>query len=315
MTETPVTNQTNQTPPALKWLVEPYAERLILAGFLKPEEVATVYPLSRDWPMEVTGRVSALYGVGAHLGPREEAGRCQISVVEEPEVLEILDPASKLISAGPDAPFNFAWVEIGNLIAACAVTDPLPPPVSLSEDDLRTIAAYSLHALGGQLVVDNNGILLSPTPLNIKPAHMSLSGNILTVQYRVGHVVSPIIVGYEQGRCFLIAEYGRVIQALAQNIKRLVCLVYYGLDLSRADMGMKLQSGSADVFNHFGLDRLEGPHAPMVKDFLDPSLAAPIPSRAPIFASQPFLQSLQVSVEPVPQEGLPLSGKLSDGGA
>jgi hypothetical protein len=309
MTETPIPNQ---TPPALKWLVQPYAERRILAGFLKREEVTTVYALAQDWPMEVTDRVSALCGVGSHLGPREEAGRCQISVVEEPEVLEILDPASRAIQAGPNASFNFAWVEIENLIAGGAVADPLPPQVSLSEDDLRTIAVYSLHAIGGQFIIDNNGVLLSSTPLNITLANMGINGNILSVQYRIGHVVSPIIVGYEQGRCFLLTEYGRVIHALAQNIKRLVCLVYYGLDLRQADMGMKLQSANGEVFNQFGHDRLKGADAPMVKDFLDPSLAAVVPSRSPVFATQPFLQSLQVSIEPAPQGGLPLSGKLSD---
>lgn len=310
MTESSITNQ---TAPALKWVAEPYAERRILAGFLKREELVAVYPLARDWLAEATGRVSALCGAGANLGPREEAGRCQISVVEEPEVLEILDPVSRSIQAGPDAPFNFAWVEIGNLIAARAVADPTPSEVALLEGDLRTVAAYSLHAIGRQFIIDNSGILLSSTPLNITPANIGVNGNILSVQYRISHVISPIIVGYEQGRCFLLTEYGRVIHALSRNIKRLVCLVYYGLDLSQADLGMKLQSANGEVFNQFGQDRLAGQDAPMVKDFLDSSLSATVASRASVFATQAFLHTLQMNIDPAIQGGLPLSGKLSDG--
>ena len=301
----------NQTPQQLKWLVEPYAERRILTGFLRPEEVQTVYPPARDWPPEAMASVSSLCGAGAALGPRPEAGQCRITLVEEPEALEVLDGPARTIQALPAVTFNFAWVEIKNLITAGAVSDPLSANISLTNDDLQMLARYSLYGYRGQALVEN-GLLLSPSPVAFSPPEASIVGNRLVVQYQIIPVATPIIVGYEQGRCFLLTEYGRVLHALRRNVERLLCLVYYGLDLSQVNMGVKIQGARGDVYNHFGPERLGGPDAPLVRDFLDPAVTAGVPSRAAIFSAQPFMQALEINIDPLPQGGLPLSGNLRD---
>jgi hypothetical protein len=301
----------NPTPPAGSgWLAEPYAERHILAGFLKPGEVEIVYPAALEWPSNVTESVRSLHGTGAALGTREEAGQCRISNIEEPEALAVLDPVARSVQAGPAVPMSYAWVEIRNLIAAGSVADPLPMPRPLSNDDARAIADYSLRDYGGQPLLSGNGILITSVPLNISFAGAEVRGNQYLVQYALAPLFSPIVVGYEQGRCYLLKEYGRVLYAISQNVERLLCLVYYGLNLTEPNMGVKALGQQGDAFNHFGAERLGGAVTPLVRDFLNPAVTAIVPSRAQLFAAMPSVQSLGMEFDPLPQGGLPLSGPI-----
>jgi hypothetical protein len=306
----------NITPPIenRNWLGQPYAERRVLAGFLNPGEVELVYPQSSEWSDDVSGQVAALYGAANSLPPRTESGICNISSIEEPDALTVLDPIGKGIPAPLVASFSYSWVNIQNLIAVSAVADPFPPPVSLANNNAGALAEYSLYEPIGQPVFV--GLALATTgPVNLVPLQAAVKNGQLVVRYQLSKVVKPIIVGYEQGRCYLLKEYGRVLAAMAQGVNRLLCLVYYGLDLTQVDLkvrGLHVQGlvGLGEQINHFGSERLSGANVPLVGDFLDSQLTAAVPSRAPLFIWQPTVQPLGIQLEIAAQGPLPLTGSL-----
>lgn len=309
MTEGENANPTTQTS---NWLGQPYAERKILAGFLNPGEVEVVYPNSSEWPPDVSERVMALLGAANAIGTRDGVGVCDISNVDESEALKVLLPVGKAIAAHPVAAFSYSWVDINNLIAAAAVADPLPPPVALSNNDAGSLANYSLYENIGPPIFLGSA-LATTGPINVLPLKAELRNGQLVVQYQVSKTIRPIIVGYERGRCYLLKEYGRVLAAMAQGVNRLLCLVYYGLDLSKVDMNIKGLNpliGSEEPVNHFGAERLGGTQAPLVRDFLDPALTATIPSRASVFICEPSVQILAVQFEAMAKGPLPLTGTI-----
>src|SRR5258705_9740778 len=158
---------------ARNWLCQPYAERRLLARFLNRGEVELVYPPSSEWPSDVTSLVAALNGVAHSLQPRAEAGICRISNIEEPEALKVLHPIGRGVLAPPVASFSYSWVEIKNLIAVSAVADPFPPRVSLSNDDLPSLAEYSLYEPIGEPVFVGSA-LATAGPVNFVPLQAAL---------------------------------------------------------------------------------------------------------------------------------------------
>ena len=299
------------------WLGQPYAERRILAGFLNQGEVELVYPHSSEWPPEVNERVAALHGAANSLQPREDIGVCDISNVEESEAMAVLDPIGRAIAAPPVASFSYSWVNIHNLIAASAVADPLPPPITLSMDDLRSLADYSLFENIGPPIRLGPTALATTGPVNVVPLQTELRSGQLVVRYQLTKSIRPIIVGYEQGRCYLLKEYGRVLNAMVQGIDRLLCLVFYGLDLTKMDMnvrGLNPMLVPGELVNHFGAERLGSVRPPLVSDFLDPAITAIIPSRASVFICEPSIQILSMQFEAIPKGPLPLTGSVIEVG-
>ena len=306
----------NTTPPIepRNWLGQPYVERRILAGFLNPGEVDVVYPPSHEWPNHVAKEVASLLGAANSLKPRTDVGICHISDIEEPEALGVLDPIGRGIPAPPVAAFSCSWVKIKNLIAVSAVADPFPPSISLSNENAGGLAEYSLYEPVGPPVFVGTA-LATTGPVNVVPLQAQLKNGQLVVRYQFAKVVKPIIVGYEQGRCYLLKEYGRVLAAMAQGVDRLLCLVYYGLDLTQADLrvrGLHAQGliGVGEPINHFGFERLSDANVPLVRDFLDSALTGVVPSRASLFIWQPTVQPLGIQLEIAPQGGLPLTGSV-----
>lgn len=307
----------NITPPieTPNWLGQPYAERRILAGFLNRGEVAVVYPHANEWSNDVTQRVAGLHGAANSLKPRKDAGICDILSIEEPEALQILDPIGRVIAAPLVASFSYSWVSIGSLIAVNAVADPFPPPVLLSNDDTRSLADYSVYEHIGQPVFVSPTAVATTGALNVVPVQSAIRDSHLVVRYKLSKVVRPIIVGYQQGRCYLLKEYGRVLAAMAQGVNRLLCLVYYGLDLTQVDLGVRGLHAQGlialgEPINHFGSERLDGVNVPLVRDFLDLELTAVVPSRAPLFIWQPTVQQLGIQLEIAPPGPLPLTGSV-----
>lgn len=282
MTELPI-DVPRPTRPA--WLSQPYVERRILAGFLRPDEVEIVYPASSQWPADVAERVRALHGAADNLDPRPDAGHCLISPAIEPGALEVLDPIARGIELPPVVTVDFAWVEINNLIASASVADPLPTDTQLSNEDLKGIAEYSLFEISGQPLIAGGGLLINSAPLEVAFAGTQLMGNQFIVRYQLIRSFSPIIVGYEEGRYYLLTDYGRVVHAISQNITRLLCIVYYGLDLDVADYGVKFPGQEGRALNHFGRKRLSVAAPPLVRDFLEQRVAAVFPSKGTFFSA------------------------------
>lgn len=316
-----ITEAQNTTPPIdnRNWLGQPYAERRVLAGFLNHGELEFVYPHSNEWPNDVREHVAALHGAAHLLNPRADAGLCDISNIEEPEALEVLGIAGRAIVAPIVASFSYSWVNIHNLIAVSAIADPFPPSVSLSKDDLRSVAEYSLYEHIGQPLFVSPTTLATTGPVNLIPLPATLKNGQLVVRYQLSKVVRPIIVGYEENRCYLLKEYGRVLAAMAQGIDRLLCLVYYGLDLTQIDFkvrGLHAQGfiNPGEPLNHFGVARLTSSKIPLVRDFLDPTVTAIFPSRDSVFIWQPIVQPLGVQFEAIAPGPLPLTGSVVESG-
>lgn len=313
MTEGQNANPATQTS---NWLGQPYAERKILAGFLNPGEVEVVYPNSSEWSPDVSERVMGLLGAANSVGPRDSVGVCDISNVDDTEALRVLHSVGRAIAAPPVASFSYSWVNIDNLIAVGAVADPIPPPVSLSNNDVRSLADYSLYENIGPPIFLGSA-LATTGPVNVLPLKAEIRNGQLVVHYQISKTIRPIIVGYEQGRCYLLKEYGRVLGAMAQGVNRLLCLVYYGLDLSKVDMNIKGLNpliGPDEPVNHFGAERIGGTQAPLVRDFLDAALTATIPSRASVFICEPSVQILAVQFEAAAKGPLPLTGRVVEPG-
>jgi hypothetical protein len=308
MTEVPVNVP---TPGAPSWYTRPFVERRILSGFLQPGEVEVVYPASREWPGEVVNRVGALRGAAGGLAPRLDAGRCRITPVEEPKALAVLEPIARGMQLRPETTINFGWVEISNLIAPASVADPMPDGTPFTDDDLKALAEYSLYEGVGQPVIVDNALLINSVPLMLAPAGVALAGNQFLVRYQIIRAVSPIIVGYEEGRCYLLTEYGRVLHALSQKVERLLCIVYYGLDLDKADFGIKFPDHEGAALNHFGRARLSAPAPPLVRDFLDPSVGVAFPSKGMFFSAQPSLQAILMKYDSPPEGPLPFASDES----
>ena len=286
---------------------EPYAEQRILSGFLRAEDVPIVYPVAQYWPEHVAARVRALHGGAGTVGPRSEAGQCRIFPVEEPEALAVLQVASQTLPFGADVPVSYSWVEISNLIATASVADPLPQQCANFSNDLQSLAEYSLFGPMPILNFGPNGAVYSLSNLGLQLVYRNIEDGQLVLKYQFSQVAQPILVGYEQGRFFLLNAYGRVLQALIGNVERLLCLVYYGLDLTTAHMGVRVLNPQNGMVNHFGPALLSGDRAPLVKDFLDPALSAVIPARSGFFIALPSVQVHQVSFTQPPSGLLPLN--------
>jgi hypothetical protein len=308
MTETPI-NIPMPRPP--RWYTQPFVERRILSGFLKPGEIEVVYPAALEWPGEVAGRVGALHGAAVGLAPRPDAGRCLITRVEEPEALAVLEPIARGMQLRPETTIDFGWVEISNLIAPASVADHMPEGTPLSNEDLKGLAEYSLYEGVGQPVIIDNALLVNSVPLGLVPVGVTLMGNQFLVRYQIIRAVSPIIVGYEEGRCYLLTDYGRVLHAISQNVERLLCIVYYGLDLDKADFGIKFPDHEGAALNHFGRARLSAPAPPLARDFLDPSVGATFPSKGTFFSAQPSLQAILMKYDSPPEGPLPFAADES----
>lgn len=273
-----------ETPTAARnpW-IEPFAQSLILAGFLRPEDVPIVYPASRGWPEEVYARLLPLYGAGAGVSPRPSAGRCRLHPVEEPEALAVLHQMTQAFQVRAESPVSYAWVEIENLIASLSVSAPLPQQVIPFTKDPGHLAEYSLYGPPVVPVLGEGGSVYTLSAAAPVLVHQDIDDGLLVCRYQFARVPQPIIVGYEEGRFYLLTEYARVLQAMVGKVDRLLCLIHYGLDLGAAKVGLRGLEPPGGVANHFGRAVLSGDRPPMVKDFLDPSLAAAVPSRAAFY--------------------------------
>lgn len=303
MVEVPVTVETQA--PRNPW-AEPFAERRLLAGYLRPEDVPRVYPAAKEWPEEVAARVGALHGARLSFDPRAESGKCLLYPVEEPEALLVLNSILPLFNPGPEVPVSYEWVEIENLIATVAVSDPLPQHVAVSGSDPRSLAEYSLYGPPPMPRIDGSGAMSTLSNVAFQPARPVIENGHLVYRYRVVRIPQPIVVGYEQDRCYLLNNYGLVLQALVGKVERLLCLVHYGLDLKAADMGVHLFEPRPSVVNHFGETILSGDRAPMVRDFLDPKLSAAVPTKAAFFLTQQSIQTTLVNFNLPPEGQFPI---------
>lgn len=301
MSDTLIAEQDTHDP----WL-QPYAAHRILAGFLREEDVPKVHPAAGNWPEEVAALVRALHGAARGLSPRPEAGQCHLSPVEEPEALAVLQMASQAFPVGPNIPVSYSWVEISNLIATAAVADALPKEVAVFNGHPQSLAEYSLIGPPPTYIAGPNGSLYFSSPIGLQPLYRGIEEDQLILRYRLAQTVRPIVVGYEQDRFYLLNGYGRVLQAMVGKVDRLLCLVHYGLDFTAPQMGVRLFDPKGGAVNHFGPALLVGGSPPMVKDFLDPSLSAVFPTRAPFFMVMPAIQAHQVQFAPPPSAQLPL---------
>jgi len=287
------------------WL-QPYAEHRILAGFLRDEDVLKVHPAAASWPEEVSARVRALHGAARGLAPRPEAGQCRLSPVEEPEALAVLRTASQALLIGPEMPVSYSWVEISNLIATASIADALHQEVAVFNSHPLPLAEYSLIGPPPTYTAGPNGSLYFSSAVGLQPLYRGIEEDQLVLRYRLAQTVRPIVVGYEQGRFYLLNAYGRVLQALVGKVDKLLCLVHYGLDFTAPLMGVRLFDPKGGAVNHFGHALLAGGSPPMVKDFLDPSLSAVFPTRSAFFMVMPTLQAHQVQFATPPSAQLPL---------
>src|SRR5437764_195912 len=160
---------------------ESYGEYRILAGHLRAEDVAKVYPASQHWPEEVNNRVRALLGSAKSLPTRPEAGQCRILPVEELEALAILEGASLMLPFGPDVPVSYSWVEVSNLIATAAVSEPLPREVAVFNNTPQSLAQYSLFGAAPNYKFGPNGALYLSTGVNVQPIHRAIQGDQLVL--------------------------------------------------------------------------------------------------------------------------------------
>ena len=288
------------------WL-QPYVEHRILAGFLTDEDVVKVQPASGRWPTDVSDRVRALHGAARNLPTRPEAGQCRLFPVEEPEALAVLQNASQMLPLGPGVPVSYSWVEISNLIATASIADALPRDNLVFNDAPLAMAEYSLLGPAPTLHLTPTGLLCCSSAVNIQTLPGELQGDRLIFGCRISLPARPILVGYEQERFYLLNQYGRVLQALIGNIDRLLCLVHYGLNLAAPHLGVRLIDPKSGAVNHFGRGLLSCNKPPLVKDFLDPSLSAVFPARAPFFIVTPSIQANQVQFTAPPSAQLPLT--------
>lgn len=287
------------------WL-QPYAEHRILAGFLREEDVRKVHPDAGSWPEEVSARVRALHGAARGLSPRPEAGQCRLSPVEEPEALAVLRMASQALPIGADMPVSYSWVEISNLIATASVADALPQEIAVFNSQPQPLAEYSLIGPPPTYAAGPNGSLYFSSVIGLQSLNRVIEGDQLVLRYQLAQTMQPIVVGYEQGKFYLLNAYGRVLQALAGRVDKLLCLVHYGLDFTTPLMGVRVFNPKGGAINHFGPALLAGGSPPMVKDFLDPSLSTVFPTRSTFFIIMPTIQVHQVQFTPPSGAQLPL---------
>lgn len=293
------------------WFKKPYAERRILAGFLNTGEIDRVYSDFQGWPPDVNDYVARLYGAANSLSSRPEAGVCEIENVSEPDALTQLDPIARGIALPLSGPCSYNWVKIQHLIAASAVAASIHPRVLPSNENVQSLANYSLYAPVSEPLFLSPTLIATDAPLDLRPIQAVLQNSRLTVHYQVSRTASPIIVGYENGRCYLLSGYGRVIAALATGIDRLLCLTYFGLDLMQPSFGIRLQGPlNLQKVNHFGSDRLTSSAPPLVRDFLDLTLTAVVPARASLFLCEPAMQMTAIQFESGAPGPLPLTGQI-----
>lgn len=270
-------------------LARPNAEERILAGFLTSEDLKVLCPAFRLWPAGSRDRVARRLGAAASLAARPEAGRGQLTSIYEPEALPYATTLGQMLPSSPSAPVSIEWVEIRDLIAVRATTGPIAEVLPVP-GDLRARARYSIYGSPLEIMLRNQSWIVGSAPMTISLTGASLGAReteeavTITCQYRLQPLPTPIVVGLESGKLFLLNEYGRVIQALRSGLTRLVCLVYYGLNLDQPDLGLRLAGLDDPPVNHFGRERVIAPTAPLVRDFADPKLSAAVPARDRLFA-------------------------------
>jgi hypothetical protein len=228
---------------------------------------------------------------------RPEIGRVALSTVVEPEALELI----AAIQIAEFMPVSYGWLEPGNLIAIKAVAEAVPPVQRAIFEGSAGASRYSLYGPPPQYKLTRSHDIVSNVPINWVSKSLRL-GNFqgaeqLVLTYEPQLVCTPIFVGYEDGRYYLLSHYGRFVQALSHGIQRLLCIVYYGLDLAAADLGVCFPGLAGAPLRQFDEGLLRGTAAPMVRDFLNPANAVTVPTRARMYLTQLALLTTDVSFD------------------
>lgn len=228
-------------------------------------------------------------------------------VVDDPDALSILTPVSRQLGWGPNVPVSFETVDIEKLIVTQAVAGPREAGQLLAANDFGSLSAFSLFGPQPALKADAREplSLISPVPISLSPQSLEAQNSQLIVRYNISKTVRPILVGYEAGRMYLLSELGRVVHALEYGLDRLLCVVYYGLDLNSPSFGVRIVDAAARL-NHFGEARLGGEVPPLLSDFLDPRLSVVVPARERLFVTQITAQTSEMEFGIPPTTNVPL---------
>lgn len=263
----------NQQQPARSPAQRLLAEGRLLAGFL---DDVTAQGLSEFTQAPAQLQNAMRNKFGATLAPLATSVYPHFRHVDEPEVIALLAPAGPI--AGPTALSNlvgFEWIAIDTLIAGHYLAAPLPAPGRSPSRSAGTteVARYCVvgnQVAGQDVVMLENGTLLSPERLRLALAGMNLGPEGLTVQYSVVQESSPVTVLFVENRAITVRHQERLVALLDAGIREALCLVFYGYGTEALKCLPTVNS-----------DLLLSTRPPCVTDFLNESVAVRIPVHTP----------------------------------
>lgn len=261
------------------WLSKPFGEGLVLAGFLKEAEALSRIPSLTSLPANARAEISRRFGASEDLEAWPRAGMPDYFRVVEPEVLNLLRSVSSALPADLENLKGFEWVEIAPLIAGHYVTRPLNygaalPSTPTPEQIARTCMLSFGGAGPGQLHAGRHGnsfAVVSGTPLNLVPEELQINRFHFVVRYALQPRIDPIRVLAVNGRTIAIAGLERLVYLVERGVDRALCAISYGYG---TDVLSLLPTVPQEL--------LYSDRPPLVADFLDTAVAAPLPVRHPI---------------------------------
>lgn len=272
-------------------LMRPFSLAWCLPGFMREEELLRHVPSLEGLPAGAVAELRRRLGAAAALGPAAAAGAPSFRRVTEAGVLALLEQvAPQMNQASLDNQVGFEWVEIAPTIAGRLTTGGEPSPDAIPDVlDAVGVARLCLQSFGKLPALHSSppgGVPQITVPVH---AELKLAGHqliaehgLLVVQYVVQPSVDPIRIAVIDGRTIALTGLERLITLRRRGVTHALCAVSYGY--------------GQDVFHApptVDAAVLLGSRPPLISDFDDPRVAAPIPVRSPLTVMTLSAQTLR----------------------
>jgi hypothetical protein len=248
------------------------AQGRVLAGYLTPETAATI-PALAGVPAAVASKIQSLFG---HRPSPDAPPVPAFRHVDEPDAVAVIATAAG--SGGPIALTNlvgFEWIRIDGIVAGHYLAAPMPHP-GRCPDLVAPAGRIAEYCVYGSPLAPNDIVFLaafgffSPEPLRFHAAGIRLEGPTVSVDYQIQRPPSPLTVWCVDGRVIAIKHQERLVALREAGVQEALCLVCYGYGIQMLGTMPTIEP-----------QLLNAQRPPLIADFSDNNVAAPIPVHTP----------------------------------
>jgi hypothetical protein len=257
--------------------LRPFVEGHALAGFMTTETIRTFIPTFDGLPRTFQTALQERLGASTDLDLAATVGKPRLFRIEEREVLGFLTEVAQVVPAGLENLLGFEWVEIKNIVAGHLVTKPIVPGTDLITGPTPLqLAQYCMLSFGdGSVPIEvrrePRPRLVSNAAMNVTLVDVQLADSQFALVYKLSPILAPIQLLVIDNQVIAIRGLEKLVRIAERGIDHALCLVSYGYGTSALT---SLPSTPSEL--------LGAQRPPLISDFLNPSLTAPVPARSPL---------------------------------